>query len=52
MVHIDVITFLTKLTQTYFIDQLLMDNEGQHQFFMTAFNNEVFVVSVGDTKKQ
>ncbi|XGW12563.1 hypothetical protein V3C99_013332 [Haemonchus contortus] len=28
MVHIDVITFLTKLTQTRFIDQFLMDNEG------------------------
>ncbi|KAK5972317.1 hypothetical protein GCK32_004204 [Trichostrongylus colubriformis] len=28
MVHIDVITFLTKLTRTPFIDQFLMDNEG------------------------
>ncbi|KIH57200.1 hypothetical protein ANCDUO_12612 [Ancylostoma duodenale] len=28
MVHLDVITFLTKLTQTPFIDQFLMDNEG------------------------
>ncbi|EYC44742.1 hypothetical protein Y032_0451g1684 [Ancylostoma ceylanicum] len=28
MVHIDIITFLTKLTHTLFIDQFLMDNEG------------------------
>ncbi|KHJ98323.1 hypothetical protein OESDEN_01695 [Oesophagostomum dentatum] len=28
MVHIDIITFLTKLTETFFIDQFLMDNEG------------------------
>ncbi|KHJ98324.1 hypothetical protein OESDEN_01696 [Oesophagostomum dentatum] len=28
MVHIDIITFLTKLTKTPFVDQLLMDNEG------------------------
>ncbi|EPB79566.1 hypothetical protein ANCCEY_01386 [Ancylostoma ceylanicum] len=28
MVHLDVITFLTKLTRTPFIDQFLMDSEG------------------------
>ncbi|EPB79564.1 hypothetical protein ANCCEY_01384 [Ancylostoma ceylanicum] len=28
MVHLDVITFLTKLTRTPIIDQFLMDNEG------------------------
>ncbi|RCN41551.1 hypothetical protein ANCCAN_12491 [Ancylostoma caninum] len=32
MVHLDVITFLTKLTQTPFIDQFLMDNEGEGYF--------------------
>ncbi|KAK6737045.1 hypothetical protein RB195_019627 [Necator americanus] len=29
MLHLDVITFLKDLTQTHFIDQLLMDNEGE-----------------------
>ncbi|KIH66480.1 hypothetical protein ANCDUO_03193 [Ancylostoma duodenale] len=47
MVHLDVITFLTKLTQTPFIDQFLMDNEGEG-YFSTIFSYKEYLKLVSN----